>query len=226
MTKRYDEYKDSGIEWLGEFPNHWKVKKLKNIIKTPLKYGAQLSGGIEQDYYRYIRITDITIEGKLKQDLVKKYLSKSEGNDYELLKGDLLFARSGATTGKTFLFESDEKAAYAGYLIKASFNGLKVCPKFVYYYTNSNAYNNWKSFIFEKSTIENIGGDKYRELILNLPQIKEQQAIAEYLDNKTSKIDNAVAELEKQKSLLYRIKEIYDSSSGHKRLRSDCTYEG
>lgn len=201
MINKYNEYKYSDVKWIGEIPNHWEIKKIKDVIKTNLSYGAQLSGDITKSHFRYIRITDIDSNGNLKNNILKKYLSFEEGKNYKLEKGDLLFARSGATVGKTFLYNSDEVASYAGYLIRARFN-KSILPKFVYYFTNSNAYECWKNFIFEKSTIENIAGDKYKELIFSFPPLLEQELIANYLEEKTTSIDNSIETLKLQKELL------------------------
>ncbi len=107
--------KDSGVEWLGEIPVHWEVRKLKHIVKTPLKYGANESAEDENlDDPRYIRITDFGKDGKLKNNTFKSLpYAKAEG--FLLVEGDVLFARSGATVGKTFLFKGFEGiACFAG----------------------------------------------------------------------------------------------------------------
>ena len=62
---KYEKYKDSDIEWLGEIPKHWKVRKLKYCINGRLKYGANEPGGdLQKDDPRYIRITDFDKSGK------------------------------------------------------------------------------------------------------------------------------------------------------------------
>lgn len=132
--------KDSGVECIGKIPTTYSICKLKYLLKNPLKYGANESGIPYSDSLpRYIRITDITPDGNLKYT-GKLSLSEESAKDYILEDGDILFARSGATVGKTFIYyQSYGRSAYAGYLIKASLNN-KVSPKFVYYYTCSSLY--------------------------------------------------------------------------------------
>ena len=72
--KRYDTYKDSGVQWLGEIPGHWECTSLGRVLCEKLQYGASESGDLEytNDSMRYIRITDITLDGKLKKDCCTK----------------------------------------------------------------------------------------------------------------------------------------------------------
>ena len=114
--------KESGVEWIGVVPEHWEVKKLKYLLNGKLKYGANESG-IEYDSSlpRYVRITDFGQDGKLSEDS-KLSLSWKKGSEYLLKDGDILFARSGATVGKTYQFKKsmsiEDNYCYAGYLIK------------------------------------------------------------------------------------------------------------
>lgn len=106
-------------------------------------------------------------------------------------------ARSGATVGKSFIYHNYYgRAAYAGYLIKASFNRL-VLPEFVYYYTCSSAYEIWKNSIFIQSTIQNIGADRYSNLPISVPNsIDKQLRIVRYLNNFCSKFDAIIYNLQ------------------------------
>ena len=75
------EMKDSGIEWIGEIPSDFRICRLKHILEQPLMYGANKSGiPFEDSLPRYIRITDITSDGKLK-DEGKLSLSKETASD-------------------------------------------------------------------------------------------------------------------------------------------------
>lgn len=109
------EMKDSGVEWIGKVPRHWEIVHLKRVLKEKMQYGAnEPAESDDTSYPRYIRITDITANGELRPETFKS-LEDEKAKDYLLEKGDVLFARSGATVGKTFLFNSDIKACYAGY---------------------------------------------------------------------------------------------------------------
>lgn len=206
MTER--QYKDSGIEWIGEIPKDWNVLRLKFCLSEPLKYGANESG-VEYDSKlpRYIRITDISGDGSLK-DEGKLSLTDEKATDFLLKDGDILFARSGATVGKSFIYRSKYgRSAFAGYLIKASVNN-RLIADFLNYITLSYYYDAWKNQIFTQATIQNIGADKYNQLPVILPSKAEQQQIVEYLDSKTAAIDSAI---QAQKDIVEKLKEYRQS---------------
>lgn len=201
--KPYPEYKDSGIEWISEIPKHWNITRLKYLCKSKLMYGANESADLEDHSQpRYIRITDFGDDGKLK-DATFKSLPYEKAEPYLLEDGDVLFARSGATVGKTFQFKNyNGKACFAGYLIKASPNEDVMLSDFIYFYTKSRVYENWKNSIFIQATIQNIGADKYNDLLISLPSIREQQSIATHLHKKTSQIDSLIQKKQQMIELL------------------------
>lgn len=207
--------KDSGIEWIGMIPEHWAVSKLKNVLVSPLKYGANESGvDYQENLPRYIRITDIDIsDNSLKMENMLS-LTEKQAETYILKHNDILFARSGGTVGKSFIF--DERyglSAFAGYLIKAEVSDM-VNPKLIYYYTLSGAYEEWKNRIFIQATIQNIGASKYSNMEIVFPSNKdEQDKLVKFIDSiidKFAKIFNEknslIAELESyKKSLIYEV---------------------
>ena len=84
--------KDSGIEWIGEIANEFAVYKFKYLLKTPMQYGANEAGiTFDKTLPRYIRITDITSDGRLKQDN-RLCIEDTVAKPYILQDGDLLFA--------------------------------------------------------------------------------------------------------------------------------------
>lgn len=205
--------KDSGIEWVGEIANEFAVYKFKYLLKTPMQYGANEAGiTFDKTLPRYIRITDITSDGRLKQDN-RLCIEDTVAKPYILQDGDLLFARSGGTVGKSFLYkQSYGNAAFAGYLIRAVVNRTIAVPEYVYYYTNSSIYDTWKNSIFIQSTIQNIGADRYSNMPIIVPNnIEEQRSIVEYLNERCVGIDALIrkkqqylTEIENyKKSLIY-----------------------
>ena len=195
--------KDSGIEWLGEVPEHWDVTRLKWLLEGKLKYGANESAELDDDSLpRYIRITDFSDDGTLREETFKS-LPEDKAFEYLLNEGDILFARSGATVGKTFQFKNyTGMACYAGYLIKATPDDNKMASDFLYYYTKSNAYENWKNSIFIQATIQNIGADKYQNLPIPVPPLNEQALIIEYISMEAEKIQKHIAFIQKSIELL------------------------
>jgi type I restriction enzyme S subunit len=210
VTKGLDpkvKMKDSDIEWLGEIPEHWEVKRLKHLVKIPLKYGANESAEDEiLEDPRYIRITDFGNDGKLRKNTFKS-LSFEKAENFLLEEGDILFARSGATVGKTFFFKDFQGVAcFAGYLIKATCNPTIMKAEFLYEFTNSSGYENWKQSIFQQSTIQNIGADKYNQLKIGVPPLIEQQGIIDFISKKTDEINILISKGQQEIELLKEYK--------------------
>lgn len=206
----------SGIDWIGEIPEGWKVIPLKWILRMPLQYGANESGRLYDDSLpRYVRITDI-LNNNLREDLQKQSLTEEQANGYILEDNDILFARSGGTVGKAFIYKSKYgRCAFAGYLIRAQINSRND-SKFIYYYTQSSSYDEWKKQIFIQATIQNIGADRYSTLEIPIPPLSEQCSIASYLDSKCADIERLIA-LKQQKieSLKdYKKSVIYEAVTG------------
>ena len=105
-------------------PSHWKVNNLKRLLSKSLTYGVNEAAVFDdKSMPRYIRITDFNENGFLKDETFKS-LPRNKAKGYYLKKGDILFARSGATVGKTFQYNGkDRKACFAGYLIRLNFRG-------------------------------------------------------------------------------------------------------
>lgn len=219
------EMKDSRIDWLKKIPSVWNLVKLKFLVNGSLKYGAS-EQGVEYDPLksRYIRISDFNNNGELDENN-KLSLPSEKAINYLLKDKDVLFARSGATVGKSFIFRKEKSketsCCFAGYLIKAECNNNLLNPEYLYYFTNSNNFNDWKDSILTKATIENISADKYNELSVPLPPLVEQQTIITYLDAKTSKIDKTLTELQSQIEDMkqYKSSVIYEAVTGKVDLR-------
>ena len=207
--------KNEKVEGKSEtLPDGWKWIKLKYLVKKNLQYGANESGiEFNSSLPRYIRITDIDSDGKLKSNEMLSLLEESS-KDYLLEDGDILFARSGASVGKTFIYKSEYgKCCFAGYLIRAKLNNKIINPKYFFYYTLSSKYDVWKNGIFIQSTIQNIGADKYSNLEVPVPPLTSQLSLITYLDQKCSEIDNLITKKEQlvveletyKKSLIYEV---------------------
>ena len=214
--------KDSGIEWIGKIANEFAVYKFKYLLKTPMQYGANEAGiTFDKTLPRYIRITDITSDGRLKQDN-RLCIEDTVAKPYILQDGDLLFARSGGTVGKSFLYkQSYGNAAFAGYLIRAVVNRTIAVPEYVYYYTNSSIYDTWKNSIFIQSTIQNIGADRYSNMPIIVPNnIEEQRSIVEYLNERCVGIDALIRKKQQYLTEIENYKKslIYEYVTGKKEV--------
>jgi len=175
----------------------WEVKKLKEIATEKLSYGSGASAVPFNTSVRYIRITDINEYGELKDEKVSPNIFEEK---YLLAEGDILFARSGATVGKTYLHKRNKiPCIYAGYLIRLRPNEKLVLPNYVYYYTKSNYY---KSFICANQRVvaqPNINAKQYGDLELPLPPLPLQHLFAqriEQIEHQKAEVQKAITDLE------------------------------
>ena len=158
---------------------NWKKCHLKDIATEKLSYGSGASA-VEFSGLRYIRITDIDDNGNLKSDAKSP---SSFDEKYLLNDGDILFARSGATVGKTFCYSRQKhgRAIYAGYLIRLVPDFKQVNSTFVYHFTNTKYYDD---FIFkaQKAVAQpNINAQQYGELDFILPPLTLQNQFADFV---------------------------------------------
>lgn len=198
---------ESELDWMGMIPEHWKIKPLKHLLRSPLKYGANEEAKEDnRDDPRYIRITDFGDDGELRDETYRS-LPFKKAMGYFLSEGDILFARSGATVGKTFFYQGySGRACYAGYLIKAEADRNKVLPSFLYAFTKSLTFTRWRDENFSIATIQNIGADKYSSLKVCVPPLDEQQEIVAYVEALTRIFGKTISSVTKEISTLQEMK--------------------
>ena len=166
----------------------WEEKTLKDVSVIYGNYGLSVPSA-EYNGVRYLRITDITEWGDLNDEKVSAKLD--EEKEQELLEeGDILFARTGATVGKTLMYkEAFGKCLFAGYLIRYRINKEIVLPKFIFYITHSANYYKWVLENQKAAAQPNISAKLYNEYVLSFPSLSEQQSIVATLDALKSKVN-------------------------------------
>jgi type I restriction enzyme, S subunit len=200
----YPRYKSSNIEWLGDIPQNWEVKRLKFISREPIKNGIGAPSDTDDpELPRYVRITDIKSARELHTDSFRS-LPKELADTAKFTVGDILFACVGATFGKSYLHRSDiGPVCYAGYLAKYS-PQHSVDPRFVSYWCASGPFWGQLNANVIQSTVQNFSASKYRELVLALPPSEEQRLISAFLDRETTRMDGLLA---KKRELIERLTE-------------------
>ena len=205
--KPFPTAKDSGVNWLGNVPSHWQVRRLKTLCSRSAAYGANISASsYTTSGVRFIRTSDITEEGELTSDGV--FLPEKLVDDYILTDGDLLVSRSG-TIGRSFLYyhRAHGVCAYAGYLVRFS-PGPSTVPRFLFLYTKTPAFAGFLKVMAISSTIENVNGEKYANCPFPLPPLPEQTAIARFLDHMDRRIEKYISAKEKLIALLDEYKQV------------------
>ena len=172
----------------------WEEKSLGEVTCN-ISYGLNAASKNYDGENKYIRITDIDeTTGKYNNlDIVSPDCVLSD--DYKLKINDLLFARTGASTGKTYLYnENDGKIYFAGFLIKFSIKD-EYCSNFIFYITQTFNYKKWVSIMSARSGQPGINAKEYSNYKFSCPVYDEQVKIS----NIISKLDNII---EKENILL------------------------
>jgi restriction endonuclease S subunit len=207
--KRYERYKDSGVEWIGEIPEHWEVGRLKSSIKSCRNgiWGDEPQG--DSDDVACIRVTDFNrtnMEIEV-NDLTIRNVPASKQKMYLLKHGDLLIEKSGGgekqPVGFVTIFNHNIPAVYANFIARMELEEEKAYSGF-YKYVHSAMYSirlNVRS-IKQTTGIQNLDTNYYFGESVVYPPVNEQKAIANFLDQKTAEIDGLIADKEKLIELL------------------------
>lgn len=181
QLKEFDKLAQSIFFDMFGDPSHnekqWKLKSLKDISNEKLSYGSGASAVTFDGRTRYIRITDINDNGELNEDIVSPSVYDEK---YLLNDGDILFARSGATVGKTYCYNSKYgQCIYAGYLIRLVPNKELVLPSYVFSYTKTPYYRSFVEAAQRAVAQPNINAKQYGDLLICVPPLSLQQQFAE-----------------------------------------------
>lgn len=182
--------------------------EIQNATLASLSVDSRGSYGIgasavdrSEDLYTYLRITDIRDDGTLNTTDMKSVDDK-KAEQYLLKPNDIVFARTGASTGRNYFYDgTDGELVYAGFLIKFSIDPEKVNPKYIKYYCLSDAYKGWIHSFNTGSTRGNINARTLGEMPVPIPPRAQQDgtvAILSSLDEKIRKnaeINKNLAEL-------------------------------
>ena len=174
----------------------FKEYRLFELSKDNKGYYGIGASAVEYDknLYTYLRITDIKDDGSLNYSNLKS-VNDENANKFILENGDIVFARTGNSTGKSYYYDGEIlNLVYAGFLIKFSLNEKKVNPKFIKYYTMTNEYKNWVKEIQTGSTRGNINEKMYGNMRIKLPPRYYQDEVVSLLDkiDKKIKINNQI----------------------------------
>ena len=210
--RRYESYKDSGVEWLGEVPSHW------NLI--PNKYIFKLRKNVVGKRSNEYDLLSLSLKGVIKRDMENpEGKFPAEFDTYQEVKeGDFIFC----------LFDVEETprtvglSSYHGMITGAYtiFETNNVDKKFIYYfYLNLDSNKRLKPLY--KGLRNTISKETFFSFNTFIPPLSEQQKISQFLDDKTAKIDQTVDLAEKQIALLKEHKQILIQNAVNRGLNPD-----
>lgn len=167
------------------------VVKLKELsINNRGYYGIGAPAiNYDKNKFVYLRITDIKDDGEINKDSLMS-VEDSKASQYILEKNDIVFARTGASTGRNYFYDGEiQNMVYAGFLIKFSLNSNLVNPRYVKYYCLSPKYKDWIYSSLTGSTRPNINEKQLSEMPIELPERTYQDKVVKILDSITKKIE-------------------------------------
>ena len=194
--------KDSGIEWIGEIPDEWNLIPLKRIIINRAG-GAWGEEPTENNAVICLRIADFDFSNgrflnKNFDLLTKRSYSKEQVNKLALLKDDICIEKSGGgektPVGRAVIFDKNYQALFANFMDRLRVNKEKAFPLYVEYYLQGMYFRDvTKLYIKQTIGIQNLNLTYLLEKeVITLPPLDEQKKIADYLDDRCSKIDEII----------------------------------
>lgn len=193
----------TGKKRFAGFEGDWEEVKLEDVCDVKGKYGIGAAAvEFSKDLPRYLRITDIDDNGNYSPEK-EVSVSAKDWKDYVLEEGDIVFARTGNTTGKSYLYqERDGVLVYAGFLIKFRPIPNKLNVDYLKFFTQTIPYWNWVKTMSVRSGQPGINSKEYGKLKLEVPSIEEQAKIVSLFKSKEKEIETYqtyVKELKNQK---------------------------
>ncbi|OHD11464.1 MAG: hypothetical protein A2086_10360 [Spirochaetes bacterium GWD1_27_9] len=172
-----------------KLPEGWKWVKLGEVAEK-VQYGYTEKATNEKIGPKFLRITDIQDNFVDWENVPYCSITEKEFEKFKLKNNDIVIARTGATTGKSFLLKNPDNAVFASYLIRITLNELAEC-NYSWFFMKSHYY--WKQITEQIQGIAQPGvnATKLAQLLFPLPPLEEQQRIANILDNLTSKLAEA-----------------------------------
>ena len=214
--------KDSGVEWIGEIPEHWENRKMISILSMQVVDGPHESPELYDEGIPYISATAIE-NGKINFDLMRGYISEEYCDicdlRYKPQLHDILVIKLGASTGQVAIVETTDRFNIWVPLAAVRCNE-KANPYFVYYAFQSDYFLKQMEMSWTYGTQQTLGVKSIERLRIMLPILDEQKEIVSYLKSKCDSIDAAVKNKENliNKLAEYKKSFIYEVVTGKKEV--------
>ena len=221
--KRYNSYKDSGVEWIGEVPSHWEVLSLLYTLRGKIIDGPHETPNYVEEGIPFISIDSINDTKDIDLSVVKKYISELDYKVYskktKIDFGDVLFTKA-ATIGKTAIVGNEKFMVWSPLAILKP-NKEMLNNQFLYYLLNIKRAITAVILSGSFSTQINVGMREMEKLKIMLPSVREQESIVFYLNSKCGEIDKVISTQEKRIALLQELKQSIITHAVTKGLNPD-----
>lgn len=204
MTRRYPAYRESGIDWLGEVPQHWDVGPLKRRYTVTLGKMLQPEPKSDEDIFaQYLRAANIQWGLVDVSDMNSMWLSPADRKALTLKAGDLLVSEGG-DVGRSAIWRGELEECYFQNSVNRVRPEENASTAYLFYWMATIKAKGYVDVLCNKSTIAHFTAEKLAAVPVPTPPLHEQAAIATFLDRETAKIDALV---EEQKRLIELLKE-------------------
>ena len=166
------------------YTDAWEQRKLGDICES-FEYGLNAAAKEYDGKNKYIRITDIDDSSHefLQEDVTSPDMDLTGAENYCLKYGDILFTRTGASVGKTYIYkDSDGLVYYAGFLIRGRVKD-EFAPEFVFQNTLTDDYEKFIRITSQRSGQPGVNAQEYAGYEISMPTYKEQKKIGQYFSN-------------------------------------------
>lgn len=229
--EKYLSYKDSGVEWLGEIPEHWESQKMKYLGKMFAgltdKKGDDFAKEISEDKMPFIPFTNVCNNLKIDKNQMQYVKIKLYEKQNKVQKSDIIFLMSSETLddiGKCSIHLDEEQFYLNSFCKGFRPKTFAVNAEFLNYLLQSKTYRNYFALVGRGFTRINIKQEYINDLFAVLPSKEEQTKIASFLDEKTAQIDEVISQKEKLIELLKERKQIVINDAVTKGLDKDVEF--
>ncbi len=184
----------------------WEIKKLGEVAKVI--YGYTEKASFDEIGPKFLRITDIQDKGVNWDNVPFCKIKDDDFDKYKLIEGDIVFARTGATTGKSYLVNNPPNAVFASYLIKVHIQNKTLIPEYLFLFFQTKKYWDIIKAGVTGAAQGGFNATKLSELEIPLTPPPEQQRIVTILDECFAAIDKAKVNAEQN---LKNAKELFES---------------
>ena len=208
VTKGLDpnvKMKPSGIDWIGDIPEHWELSQLKKVAKIIL--GKMLSRE-QGNVYPYLCAKDVHYGSVDVSDLKSMNFSEIEKQMYEVRNGDMLIVEGGAGAGGCAIFECKGTGIYIQNSIMIVRGNTMMLNGYICYMIQSMNQRGYVEYICNKATIPHFTKEKVGSVIIPIPPKEEQETIVKHVTKRIKPIDDNIIARNKQISLLQERKQI------------------
>lgn len=227
VTKGLDSnvpMKDSGVEWIGMIPEGWKIQRLRTLgnCQNGISKGGEYFG--DEFDFPFVNYTDAYKNIDVPYPEGRANSTEEDRKQYSLIEGDILFTRTSETIDEigyaSTCTQTIPNAVFSGFLIRFRPTGKELYYGFSKYYFRSSIHRAF--FVKEMNLVTraSLSQNLLKNLPTLIPPLSEQQAIASYLDEKTSQIDSLIAIKQEKITELkdYKKSIIYEYVTGKKKV--------